>query len=392
MSPLVRWGGAAALALVAVLTLGTVAALALRAEPGRGLGPAEWAALRFTLWQALLSAALSCLAGGAGGAGAGAAAVPGARGAGGAARGAVPAAGDRRGVRHRRDLGAGRARQPRAGGGGPAGARRLRAGRRGAGARVLQRGAGGAAAAAGLAGDPGRDLPAGGAARVRPARRVPADRAADARSVLPGRLRAGVPALHDQLRGGADPRRRAAGDDGRARDLPGAALRLRPRAGGLAGADPVRALRRGGAGRAAAVGRRRLRGRGQRRGRALGRRPAGHAGAGRRGAASRWRCFSGCRSGRWRRRGWRRWRRGCRRRSGRRRRGASRWRSPRRRWRSALGLALAALRRRAAGAGRRPARRGGGADDARRLAVRDRHRALHPAVPARRPVRCWRCR
>ena len=62
MSPLVRWGGGAALALVAALTLGTVAALALRAEPGRGLGPAEWAALRFTLVQALLSAALSCAA------------------------------------------------------------------------------------------------------------------------------------------------------------------------------------------------------------------------------------------------------------------------------------------------------------------------------------------
>jgi thiamine transport system permease protein len=61
MSPLVRWGGSAALALVAALTLGTVGALALRADPGRGLGPAEWAALRFTLWQALLSAALSCL-------------------------------------------------------------------------------------------------------------------------------------------------------------------------------------------------------------------------------------------------------------------------------------------------------------------------------------------
>ena len=61
MGPLVRWGGIAALALVALLTLGTVGALALRAEPGRGLGPGEWAALRFTLWQALLSAALSCL-------------------------------------------------------------------------------------------------------------------------------------------------------------------------------------------------------------------------------------------------------------------------------------------------------------------------------------------
>jgi thiamine transport system permease protein len=57
----VRLGGGLALALVAVLTLGTVAALLTRAEPGRGLGPAEWSALRFTVVQALLSAALSCL-------------------------------------------------------------------------------------------------------------------------------------------------------------------------------------------------------------------------------------------------------------------------------------------------------------------------------------------
>lgn len=52
-------GGGLALALVAALTLGALAALALRAEPGRGLGPAEWAAVRFTLLQSLLSAALS---------------------------------------------------------------------------------------------------------------------------------------------------------------------------------------------------------------------------------------------------------------------------------------------------------------------------------------------
>ena len=57
----VRWGGGLALALVAALTLGTTLALMTRAEPGRGLGPAEWAALRFTLQQALISAALSCV-------------------------------------------------------------------------------------------------------------------------------------------------------------------------------------------------------------------------------------------------------------------------------------------------------------------------------------------
>ncbi len=51
--------GVLALALVAALTLGMVAVIALRAEPGRGLGPADWAALRFTLLQALISAGLS---------------------------------------------------------------------------------------------------------------------------------------------------------------------------------------------------------------------------------------------------------------------------------------------------------------------------------------------
>ncbi len=51
--------GGLSLGLVAALTLGTLAALALRAEPGRGLGPADWAAVRFTLVQAVISAALS---------------------------------------------------------------------------------------------------------------------------------------------------------------------------------------------------------------------------------------------------------------------------------------------------------------------------------------------
>jgi thiamine transport system permease protein len=59
LTPGARIGGGLALGLVAALTLGTLAALALRAEPGRGLGPADWAAVRFTLTQALLSAALS---------------------------------------------------------------------------------------------------------------------------------------------------------------------------------------------------------------------------------------------------------------------------------------------------------------------------------------------
>ncbi|HRO11571.1 MAG TPA: thiamine/thiamine pyrophosphate ABC transporter permease ThiP, partial [Amaricoccus sp.] len=60
IGPSVRWGGGLALALVALVTLGTLAALVTRAEPGRGLGPADWAAVRFTLVQALVSATLSC--------------------------------------------------------------------------------------------------------------------------------------------------------------------------------------------------------------------------------------------------------------------------------------------------------------------------------------------
>ncbi len=53
------WPGAIAAALVAVIVLGTLLAVALRAEAGRGLGPSEWAAIRFTIWQAVLSAGLS---------------------------------------------------------------------------------------------------------------------------------------------------------------------------------------------------------------------------------------------------------------------------------------------------------------------------------------------
>ncbi len=53
--------GVAALALVLALVLGTLAAVALRADGGAGFGPADWAALRFTLGQALVSALLSVL-------------------------------------------------------------------------------------------------------------------------------------------------------------------------------------------------------------------------------------------------------------------------------------------------------------------------------------------
>lgn len=54
----VPWGAAVAAAFLGVMTLGTVAAVAIRA--GTALpGPADWAAVRFTLLQAFLSALLS---------------------------------------------------------------------------------------------------------------------------------------------------------------------------------------------------------------------------------------------------------------------------------------------------------------------------------------------
>ncbi|WP_170384693.1 thiamine/thiamine pyrophosphate ABC transporter permease ThiP [Ruegeria atlantica] len=57
--PVSPWPGAGAAALVAALILGTLAAVALRAETSAGFGPADWAALRFTLVQAVLSAVFS---------------------------------------------------------------------------------------------------------------------------------------------------------------------------------------------------------------------------------------------------------------------------------------------------------------------------------------------
>ncbi|MEW2918537.1 thiamine/thiamine pyrophosphate ABC transporter permease ThiP [Ruegeria sp. ANG10] len=57
--PVSPWPGVGAAALVAALILGTLAAVALRADTAGGLGPADWAALRFTLVQAVLSALFS---------------------------------------------------------------------------------------------------------------------------------------------------------------------------------------------------------------------------------------------------------------------------------------------------------------------------------------------
>ena len=48
-------------ALVVLLTLGTLMAVAMRAEVGSGLSGADWAAIRFTLTQSLVSALLSVL-------------------------------------------------------------------------------------------------------------------------------------------------------------------------------------------------------------------------------------------------------------------------------------------------------------------------------------------
>ncbi|SLN75888.1 thiamine/thiamine pyrophosphate ABC transporter permease ThiP [Roseisalinus antarcticus] len=54
-----RWPGAWVAGLLLILTLGTVAAVALRAEWSGGLAAADWAAIRFTVLQALCSAGLS---------------------------------------------------------------------------------------------------------------------------------------------------------------------------------------------------------------------------------------------------------------------------------------------------------------------------------------------
>lgn len=54
-----RWPGLVAAALVAAICLGTLAAVGWRADFRAGLQPADWAAIRFTVVQALASAAIS---------------------------------------------------------------------------------------------------------------------------------------------------------------------------------------------------------------------------------------------------------------------------------------------------------------------------------------------
>lgn len=53
------WIGIAAAAAVPVIILVTGAAVVSVAEPGRGPSAADWAAVRFTIWQAVVSAAIS---------------------------------------------------------------------------------------------------------------------------------------------------------------------------------------------------------------------------------------------------------------------------------------------------------------------------------------------
>ena len=55
------WAGLAAALAIPGLIGATALAVALQAETGRGLNAADWSAIRFTLWQAAVSAALSVL-------------------------------------------------------------------------------------------------------------------------------------------------------------------------------------------------------------------------------------------------------------------------------------------------------------------------------------------
>ena len=49
-----RWPGGVAAGLVLALTIGTLCAVILRADFTIGLGAADWAAVRFTISQALV--------------------------------------------------------------------------------------------------------------------------------------------------------------------------------------------------------------------------------------------------------------------------------------------------------------------------------------------------
>jgi len=59
IKPITRWSGTVALLFVALLVIGPLMALWLRADTSSALTSADWAAVRFTLFQAMLSATIS---------------------------------------------------------------------------------------------------------------------------------------------------------------------------------------------------------------------------------------------------------------------------------------------------------------------------------------------
>ncbi len=61
INPMIRWSGLAALLFVVLLVAGPLMALWLRADTSATLTSADWAAVRFTLFQATLSASLSVI-------------------------------------------------------------------------------------------------------------------------------------------------------------------------------------------------------------------------------------------------------------------------------------------------------------------------------------------
>ncbi len=61
INPITRWSGSAALLFVALLVIGPLVALWLRADTSTSLTSTDWAAVRFTLFQAILSATISVL-------------------------------------------------------------------------------------------------------------------------------------------------------------------------------------------------------------------------------------------------------------------------------------------------------------------------------------------
>ena len=213
----------------------------------RGSGPPTGRRSASRCGRLLVSAAAQRRPRDSGGARAGAPEVRGAQPARHVARRAVRAAGHRGDPRHPRDLRPRRGAECGARCAGPARAADLRTVGRDPGACLLQLAAGGPADPAGLARDPRRAVPARRLARLPGARRGAAPRMADAARGGAGGAARGLPDLHHQLRGGADAGRRAAGDDGRAGDLPGVPVRLRSRARGASGAGA------GGIGIAAAV-------------------------------------------------------------------------------------------------------------------------------------------